>query len=223
MKLKLKILKESNRQESFNTRYQGLYDHMSLHPGSLDLFISHFADYDPVVQNERRELLADSFGEDIESLTDADIPRTSARGYGSALTKVKAALYAGHSHWYKQIFGEAAANFVIETKVLAYILDLKENLDRIGYKTITAQEFQDLPSKDKNIIYEKHFLDDYLDSFVDDHVKMNSMNTTGFLDNPGVGAGLYGQMKDWYMSTAGADFFKMKLKEYLGKLPQRAS
>jgi len=221
MKMKLKILKESKEEESFNTRYQGLYDLIGVHPGSLDLFISHFADYDPMVQKERRDMLADTFGNDIESLTDADIPRTNARGYTDALTKVKAALYAGHSHWYKQVFGEATADFVIEAKVLAYILDLKKNLERIGYRTITAKEFEELPAKDKNIIYEKHFLDDYLDSFIDDHVKMSSMNNTGFLDNPGVGAGLYGQMKDWHMSTAGADFFKMKLKEYIGSLPQR--
>ncbi len=52
---------------------------------------------------------------------------------------------------------------------------------------------------------------------------MSSMNTTGFLDNPGVGAGLYGQMKDWYMSTAGADVLGQKIKELLPMLPQRAA
>lgn len=47
------------------------------------------------------------------------------------------------------------------------------------------------------------------------------MNNTGFLDNPGVGAGLYGQMKDWYMSTDGADVLKQKIKELIPLLPQR--
>ena len=93
--------------------------------------------------------------------------------------------------------------------------------EKIGYETITAEEFNRLPQTDKNLVFEKHFLEDYLDSFINDHVKMDSMNTTGFLDNPGVGAGLYGQMKDWYMSTAGAGVFGQKIKEMLPMLPQR--
>ena len=98
----------------------------------------------------------------------------------------------------------------------------QEGLERIGYDSITAEEFNMLSPDDKNLVFEKHFLEDYLDSFINDHVKMDSMNTTGFLDNPGVGAGLYGQMKDWYMSTAGADVLGQKIKELLPMLPQRA-
>lgn len=213
MKMKLRILKEN--------RHQGLYDVTGIQPGSIDLFISHFVDVDPLVQNKRREFLVDTFGDKIEALTDEDIPRTSGRSYGSALNKVKAGLYAGHSHWYNQVFGQDMADFVIEAKALMYLMDLAQGLERIGYSTITGEAFNALPQEDKNLVYEKHFLEDYLDSFINDHVKMNSMNTTGFLDNPGVGAGLYGQMKDWYMSTAGADIFKAKLKDIMGMLPQR--
>jgi len=175
------------------------------------------------VQTQRREFFIGTFGDQIDSLTDADIPRTSARGYSSALDKVKVALRSGTSHWYNQVFGSDMADFVIEAKVLMYLTELAEGLERIGYETITAEEFNVLPTADKNLVFEKHFLEDYLDSFINDHVKMNSMNTTGFLDNPGVGAGLYGQMKDWYMSTAGADVLGEKIKELLSMLPQRAA
>ena len=173
------------------------------------------------VQNQRRDFFTSTFGDKIEALTDADIPRTSARGYGSALDKVKVALRSGTSHWYNQVFGPEMADFVIEAKVLMYLTELAEGLEKIGYETITAEEFNRLPQTDKNLVFEKHFLEDYLDSFINDHVKMDSMNTTGFLDNPGVGAGLYGQMKDWYMSTAGAGVFGQKIKEMLPMLPQR--
>ena len=215
MKMKLKILNES--------RYQGLYEQTGIQPGSIDLFIKHFVDIDIGIENARRDFFTDTFGDEIESLSDEDIPRTSARGYGSALDKVKVALRSGRSHWYNQVFGSDMADFVIEAKVLMYLTELAEGLERIGYETITGQEFNMLPDADKNLVFEKHFLEDYLDSFIDEHVKMSSMNTTGFLDNPGVGAGLYGQMKDWYMSTAGADVFGQKIKEMLPMLPQRAA
>lgn len=215
MKMKLKILKES--------RYQGLYEQTGIEPGSIDLFIKHFVDIDIDVQNKRRDFFTSTFGDQIDALTDADIPRTSSRGYPDALTKVQVQLRAGISHWYNQVFGEAMADFVVEAKVLMYLIELAEELERIGYKTISAKQFNALPPADKNLVYEKHFLEDHLDSFIRDHVKMASMNTTGFLDNPGVGAGLYGQMKDWYMSTAGADVFKQKIKEMLSMLPQRAA
>lgn len=213
--MKLKILKES--------RYQGLYEQTGIQPGSIDLFIKHFVDIDIDVENARRDFFTSTFGDKIDALTDADVPRTSARGYGSALDKVKVALRAGTSHWYEQVFGAEMADFVIEAKVLMYLTELAEGLERIGYETIAGEEFNMLPDADKNLVFEKHFLEDYLDSFITDHVKMNSMNTTGFLDNPGVGAGLYGQMKDWYMSTAGADVFGQKIKEMLSLLPQRAA
>jgi len=213
--MKLKILKES--------RYAGLYDMVAVQPGSIDLFIKHFVDIHVDVQTARRDFFTSTFGSQIDALTDADIPRTSSRGYPDALTKVQVQLRAGISHWYNQIFGSDMADFVIEAKVLMYLTELTEGLERIGYETISGEEFNALPTADKNLVFEKHFLEDYLDSFINDHVKMNSMNTTGFLDNPGVGAGLYGQMKDWYMSTAGADVLKKKIKEMLPMLPQRAS
>lgn len=215
MKLKLKILKES--------RYRGLYDVTGIQPGSIDLFIKHFAEVDTDVGLMRFNFLKDKFGKDIEALTSADIPKTSSRGYKTPLMKVKNALYWGHTHWYNEIFGQSQADFVIQTKVSMYLTELAEGLKRIGYETITGEQFQALPESDKNLVYEKHFLEDHLDSFINDHVMMNSMNNTGFIDNPGVGAGLYGQMKDWYMSTSGAEVLRRKIREMLSILPQRAA
>ena len=212
MKLKLKILKES---------IQGLYDHLGLPKGTIDLFLKHFVQVGPDVYKKRFDLFSTMFGSQIESLTDSDIPRTSSRGYQSSLQKVQAQLYAGTSHWYNQVFGEDIAMKVIEDKVAMYVDELKEGLMRINYVNITPEEFNKLPPEDMNLIFEKHFFDDYLEGFFNDHVKSSAMGTTGYIDNPGVGTGLYGGMKDWYMSTGGEPFFRQKMKEMMAKLPQR--
>ena len=220
MKMKVKILNESKAM--LKESYMGLYDQVGVQPGSLDLFLKHFVEGNLEDVGLRvYEFIKDTYGSRIEALTDADIPRTSARGRGTPLQKVKNGLYWGHTHWWNQIFGPAAADGIIEMKALLYMMDLTEGLERIGYSTITPEQFAALPAQDQNLVYEKHFIEDYLDNFFDQHVKMSSMNNTGFLDNPGVGAGLYGQMKDWYMSTDGADVLKQKIKELLPLLPQR--
>ena len=64
-------------------------------------------------------------------------------------------------------------------------------------------------------------MEDNLADFFDKHVKMSSMNSTGFVGNPGVGSGLYGQMADWWMSTAGADMLEGAISQRLSMLPQR--
>ena len=148
MKMKLKILKES--------RNQGLYDVVGVQPGSIDMFIKHFVDIGMDVQTARRDFFTSTFGDQIDSLTDADIPRTSSRGYPDALTKVQVQLRSGVSHWYNQVFGSDMADFVIEAKALMYLTELAEGLERIGYETITAEQFNALPTADKNLVFEKH-------------------------------------------------------------------
>ena len=82
-----------------------MYDVTGIQPGSIDMFIKHFVENPSMdVQKARREFFSSTFGDQIDSLTDADIPKTSARGYGSALDKVKVALRWGTSHWYNQSF-----------------------------------------------------------------------------------------------------------------------
>ena len=86
---------------------------------------------------------------------------------------------------------------------------------------MTGEEFEMLPEEDKAAVYEKHFFEDHIDDFFAQHVKMGSMNTTGYVGNPGVGSGLYGQMSDWWMSTEGADMLKDSIKQQFSTLPQR--
>ena len=113
------------------------------------------------------------------------------------------------------------AETIIDYKVKTYLEDLGQRLEAINYSTQTSDEFQQLSERQKALVYEKHFLEDHLDSFFNQHVKTNSMNTTGFVGNPGVGSGLYGQMADWWMSTEGADAMKQSIKDNMSILPQR--
>ena len=43
----------------------------------------------------------------------------------------------------------------IDFKNILMQLELAEGLERIGYETITAEEFKMLPSPDKNLVFEK--------------------------------------------------------------------
>ena len=219
MKLKLKIFKEN--RTLLREGYEGLYQTVGAMPGSLDLFIKHFADVPMSVSRKAYEFIKNNFTTDIESLTESDIPPTSSRGRATPLDKVKVGLYWGQTYWWQTIFGPAVAREIIEFKVLSYLNELAEGLNRIGYSTITAEEFDELPQEDKNLVFEKHFIEDHVDSFFTQHVQMNSMNTTGFVGNLGTGSGLYGQMKDWWMSTEGADIMKALIKSNLSLMPKR--
>ena len=220
MKLKLKILKESNENLK-EGRYDGLYNVTRIYPGSLGLFIKHFVEVPIEVSMDRRDFIESSFGQQIEALTDADIPATGARTSKTPLDKVKDALKRGHTYWWNEVFGSEMAETIIQYKVFVYLAELEEKLNAINYSTQTSEEFQELPEDQKALVYEKHFLEDYLDSFFNRHVKTNAMNTTGYVGNPGVGSGLYGQMADWWMSTEGADIMKKMIKDNLSALPQR--
>lgn len=221
MKMKLKILKE-NKQLIKEGRYDGLYDLAGIHPGSIDMFIKHFLEVPGDVSTARRGYIESVYGPDIANLTEADIPPTSSRTSANPLEKVKGGLRQGHTFWWNEIFGREAVAEIIEHKAQAYLTELRANLNRINYSTITGPEFEALVPQDKAIVYEKHFMEDNLADFFDRHVKMSSMNSTGFVSNPGVGTGLYGQMADWWMSTEGADILESMISQKLSILPQRS-
>ena len=103
MKLKIKILKE-NKQKLSEGRYDGLYDVAGIYPGSIDLFIKHFAEVPIEISMDRKDFIESSFGQEIEALRDEDIPRTSARSSKTPLDKVKNALRRGHTYWWNEIF-----------------------------------------------------------------------------------------------------------------------
>ena len=220
MKIKLKILNENKRKIN-EGRYDGLYNVTGIYPGSLDVFIEHFIEVPIELSMKRKNYIDSSFGQEIESLTDQDIPRTSRRTSKTPLEKVKKSLSFGYSFWWREVFGTQMAETIINYKVKTYLEDLGQRLEAINYSTQTSEEFQQLSERQKALVYEKHFLEDHLGSFFNQHVKTNSMNTTGFVGNPGVGSGLYGQMADWWMSTEGADAMKQSIKDNMSILPQR--
>jgi len=222
MKFKLKIIEE-NKVRLTESRYKGLYDVMGVYPGSLDIFLKHFVDNPMEVSRKVFDFTGEYFAEEIDALTDADIPRTSARGKKTPLEKVKVGLRWGHTHWWNTVFGPEAARVIIEFKVLSYLGDLKDEMNAIGYPNITAEEFEQMPPEQKNIVYEKHFLEDHFDDFFDSHVRVSAMNTTGFVGNVGHGSGLYGQMADWWMSGDGADMFKEEMKKGLASFSSAGS
>ena len=222
MKIKLKIIKE-NKTQLNESRYNGLYDVMGVYPGSLDVFIRHFVENPIEVSREVYDFTGQYFMDEIEALTDDDIPSTSSRGRKTPLDKVKVGLRWGHTHWWNTVFGPDAAQTIIEFKVLSYFGELKDKLDTIGYPNITAEEFEQMPAEQKHLVYEKHFLEDHFDDFFDNHVRVSAMNTTGYVGNLGHGSGLYGQMSDWWMSGDGADIFKEELKKGLALLSPAGS
>ena len=223
MKIKLKILKE-NKAQLNEGRYDGLYQVTGVYPGSLDVFMQHFVE-DPIetIGKQVYDFTNQYFNDDIESLTDEDIPRTSARGRKTPLDKVKVGLRWGHTHWWNQVFGPDSAATIIEFKVLNYLGDLKDRLDALNYSSITEEEFEALPKAQKNLVYEKHFLEDHFDNFFDNHVRVSAMNTTGYVGNLGHGSGLYGQMSDWWMTGDGADIFKAEMLKSIPLLSQAGS
>ena len=220
MKLKLKILKEDKRTLNEN-RYTGLYQQVGAHPGSLDMFIRNFIEIPIDIEMARRDFIQSNFGPQINALTDADIPPTSKRTASTPLQKVQKGLIHGHTFWWNRIFGPQMAEDIIRYKASSYMQDLKSRLESFNYSTMTGEEFEMLPEEDKAAVYEKHFFEDHIDDFFDQHVKMGSMNTTGYVGNPGVGSGLYGQMSDWWMSTEGADMLRDSIKQQFSTLPQR--
>ena len=220
MKLNLKILKE-NKKVIKESRYDGIYDHAGIYPGSIDMFIKHFLELPGDVSTPRQDLIQSSYGDQIAALTEDDIPPTSKRTARTPLEKVKRGLSQGHTFWWNEIFGSQMTSEIIGLKAEAYIAELAANLNRINYSTMTGEEFEAMPPEDKAFVYEKHFMEDNLTDFFDKHVKMSSMNSTGFVGNPGAGSGLYGQMADWWMSTAGADILENMISQSLSTLPQR--
>jgi hypothetical protein len=218
MKLKLKIIKESqDRPQSLI----GFYDLLDIHPGSLDIFWSHFVDPSWPVQEARYNFIDKVYGEDIREKTLTGAPPKGERRE-KALKSTRGLLW-GNTYYWNKFYGKEAAKMMIEFKVLSYLSELKSKLNEINYKSITAEEFENLPEEKKAVVYEKHFLEDHLENFLDQEFSTQMQGTTGYLGNPGVGTGMAGMAKDWWMTTTGQglETFKQLMKELITKLPQR--
>ncbi len=206
--LKIKFLKESKLLAESN---QGLYEVIGVLPGSLDLFLETFSGSNITFERSVRNYVSSNYQSLIDNLTEEDIPATSARGYKSPLNKIKAQLMAGTTYWWYTIFGLQPAQAIIRFKVVSYYVELEDRLEDIGYGQ-EGFDFESLEQKDKMIVYEKHFWEDYLDSFFDNH--MGNVADLGkvYVGAAGIQSGLYGQMRDWWMSTDGLGIMKSEMR-----------
>ena len=208
--LKIRILKEN---KILVEGKEGLYTHIDVMPCSLDLFLDVFTSSYPSVEISLRNFISKNYQGLIDGLTADKIPPgTSARGYNSPLDKVKALLSAGVTYWWYTLFGSAIVRKIIRFQVIAYYMELEDKLEDIGYGE-EDYDFNSLSNADKNIVYEKHFWEDYLDSFFDNHVSQAEDLGNKWVGAEGRATGLYGQMKDWWMSTDGRGIFKAEMRD----------
>jgi len=223
MKLRLKILEENVLLKEGN---EGLYKLMGVKPGTLDIFLETFTGSSPSHQEALRGFISSRFGPQIEALTDEDLPDTDPRGYSTSLSKVKALLSNGVLYWWYQLFGLDAARLLVRYQVISYYMDLEDAIESInfegkGYSEITSEDFAKLPEEDKNIIYEKHFWEDYLDSFFDKQMAQASDTGNKYAGGAGIPSGLFGTMNDWWMSTDGRGIMKAEMREAGNELYQQ--
>jgi hypothetical protein len=212
---KIKILKEN---KLLLEDKRGLYDLMGIMPGSLDLFLETFTSLNPTFKASLRSFVSNNFQNLIDSLREEDLPPTGARGYKTPLTKVKALLSSGVTFWWYELFGVQIASKIVRFQVVSYYIELEERLEDIqyegkGYSEITSEDFKKLPEEDKKIIYEKHFWEDYLESFFDNQMSVAADLGKGYVGAEGMESGLYGQMNDWWMSTDGRGIMKSEMRE----------
>ena len=211
---KIKILKEN---KLLVENQDGLYDLMGIVPGSLDLFLDTFTSLNPIFSSSLRNFISRNFQNLIDGVTEQDLPPTGTRGYKTPLEKVKALLSAGVTFWWYEIFGTQMVSKIIRFQVVSYYIELEERIEDIdyqgkGYSELTPEDFENLPEEDKRIIYEKHFWEDYLDSFFDNQMSVFADLGKGYVGGAGIDSGLYGQMHDWWMSTDGLDMMKSEMK-----------
>jgi len=218
MKYNLKIIKESQKRSS---SLENFYSLLGIHPGSLDVFWSHFIDTSFEVETQRREFITSMFGDQNKQMTLGDAP-PNGPGREKALKELRG-LNGGLTFYWDKYYGPEEVDMIIEFKVLSYANDLKDRLDAINYTTIQPEEYMKLTDEQKAPVLEKHFMEDYGSQFLEEELGSSAMNTTGFLGNPGVGSGMAGMARDWWMTTSpeGFPIFKKKMLEAIATMPKR--
>ena len=98
-------------------------------------------------------------------------------------------------------------------------------LEDLEYSTMTRDEFNSMKNsqdpevrKRINPIYEKHFWEDYLDSFFDSHISQAADHGNKWVGAEGIATGLYGQLRDWWMTTDGRGIFKAEMRDAKNEL-----
>lgn len=214
MMYKIKILKEN---KLLVESQEGLYDLMGIMPGSLDLFLDTFTSLNPIFSSSLRNFISKNFQNLIDGVTEQDLPPTGTRGYKTPLEKVKALLSSGVTYWWYELFGIAVVSKIIRFQVVTYYIELEERIEDISYEgksysELTPKDYAKLSKEDRNAAYEKHFWEDYLDSFFDNQMSVEADLGKKYVGGDGRVSGLYGQMNDWWMSTDGRGLMKSEMR-----------
>ena len=215
MRYRIKILKENKLLAENKT---GLYDLMGVMPGSLDLFLETFTSLNPIFSKNLRRFVSKNFQNLIDDVEESDLPPTSAQGYKTSLQKVKTLLSAGVAFWWYELFGIDVVSKIIRFQVVSYYVELEERVEDISYQgksysELTPKDYPKLPKEDRDVAYEKHFWEDYLDSFFDNQMSVEADLGKKYVGGDGKLSGLYGQMNDWWMSTDGRGLMKSEMRK----------
>tara|TARA_R110001583_G_scaffold10849_4_gene49782 strand:- start:334 stop:1104 length:771 start_codon:yes stop_codon:yes gene_type:complete len=208
--IKIKLLRESKLLKEGR---EGLYDIMGVAPGSIDLFLEVFTSGNQEHTDALRSFISSQYQQFIDNLTEQDIPETSERSYKTPLNKVKLFLSKGVTYWWFMVAGPQVAQKIIRFQVISYYMELEDELERIGYQDLTTETFDNLSQKDKNLVYEKHFWEDYLDTFFANQMSKEASGNLQYIGGKDQTSGLYGMMKDWWMSTTGRDMMQQEMSE----------
>jgi len=188
-----KILNEWNKFKLNEGRFTGLYDVMiGVEPGSVDVFIKHFVG-DMQVANETKKIIRKKFRRQILKAV-SDLPEDKQPETYNKLLR-------GYLiHWHRLI--PDLENQIVNIKAELYLRDLKSIVDSAGYSSLQGNEdLEKLMPEQQNAIRELHFMKQNIQEFFRRFISQGSMNNTGFLGNPGVGAAFFGQMDDWYLGN----------------------
>jgi hypothetical protein len=212
---KIKILKENKLLLEDKA---GLYDLMGVMPGSLDLFLETFTSLNPTFKNALRRFISKNFQNLIDDVEESDLPPTGTRGYKTSLEKVKSLLSAGVTFWWYELFGIGVVSKIIRFQVVSYYIELEERIEDInykgkGYSELTPEDYAKLSKEDRNAAYEKHFWEDYLDSFFDSQMSKEADLGKKYVGGDGIPSGLHGLMNDWWMSTDGRGIMKSEMRK----------
>lgn len=198
--MKIKILNESM---ILKESYDGLYKQMDIDDGTLDIFLNTFSAGNEIINKHMMSWIQSEYGDVINGLTIDDIPESKSGGtQEDPLTSIKAQLLNGTTYWWfrldKKLGGQDAWKTMIAYKVIVYYDELESRLEEIDYQNLTPKKFKLLPAASKNVVFEKHFWEDYLDDFFNEHMSKERSSVT----HPKVASGLYGLMSDWFMTNS---------------------
>lgn len=210
-----KILKEWNNFLITEGRNTGLYDLIDgVEEGGLDVFLKHFK-ADEVFQDRVRKIRK-QYGRDMRRAMDKVPPAKEEQAFKG--------LRRGDLYWWNLLIREKAME-IIDLKAQMYVDELASILASTQYAQFASnKDLESLnqpnqpPTPEYNAIKEAHFMKDNIDQFFSRYISANAMNNTGYVGNPGVGAGLFGQMADWYLGNEMSIELRDAIKNKISKI-----